>query len=204
MPIANLSRKELQQRAIKHGIKANQKSADIIRQLELLEASASAGAAVLAAIDAEGASWDVSLGASSDSSIKDLTPLLKSGGVDMYIAGHWHYYESLYPAKNGADGTGGAPLQKTFVNPDTCVHVTTGNGGPPGKDTFVEDCPGPDCGRIPATRKQTNEFGYSRLVAHNATHLTHEYRFNSNSSLFDSFTLVAHAHGPFPHNNGRA
>ena len=100
---------------------------------------------------------------------------------------------------DGYAGTGGAPLQKDFIDPQTCVHVTTGNGGPPGKDTFVEDCPGPDCGRIPATRAQTNAFGYSRLVAHNATHLTHEYRFNANSSVFDTFTLVANRHGPFPH-----
>ena len=143
--------------------------------------------------------WEHDVAAGSASSIKDLIPILMDGGMDMFVAGHWHYYESLWPAKNGADGTGGDPLQKTFEDPDTVVHVTTGNGGPPGKDTFVEDCPGPDCGRIPATRAQTNEFGYSRLVAHNATHLTHEYRFNANSSVFDTFTLVANRHGPFPH-----
>ena len=143
--------------------------------------------------------WEHDVAAGSASSIKDLIPLLMDGGMDMFVAGHWHYYESLWPAENGADGTGGAPLQETFLNPDTCVHVTTGTGGPPGKDTFVEDCPGPDCGHIPATRRQTNAYGYSRLVAHNATHLTHEYRFNANSSVFDTFTLVANRHGPFPH-----
>ena len=52
--------------------------------------------------------------------------------------GHWHYYESLYPAQNGKTGIGGAPIQKDFVNPPVTVHVTTGNGGPPGKDTFTE------------------------------------------------------------------
>ena len=42
---------------------------------------------------------------------------------------------------------------------------------PPSADSFTEDCPGPDCGRIPATRSQSVEYGYGRLVAHNATHL---------------------------------
>ena len=32
-------------------------------------------------------SWQQTVAASSDSSIKDLVPLLQQGGVDMYIAG---------------------------------------------------------------------------------------------------------------------
>jgi hypothetical protein len=47
-------------------------------------------------------------------------------GVDMYLAGHWHYYESLWPGQNGATGNGGNPLQKDFIDPKVTVHVTTG------------------------------------------------------------------------------
>ena len=97
--------------------------------------------------------------------IADLIPEIHAGGVDLYIAGHWHYYESLYPASFGADGIGGAPLQKDFVNPNMTVHVTSGNGGPPGADNFNEDCKDPkDCGSIPSTRFQSVNFGYGRMV----------------------------------------
>lgn len=63
-------------------------------------------------------------------------------------------------------GHGGTPLQKNFVNPPVTVHVTTGNGGPPSADNFNEDCPGADCGSIPATRKQSVAYGYGRLIAY--------------------------------------
>jgi hypothetical protein len=83
------------------------------------------------------------------------------------------------------------------VNPKKTIHVTTGNGGPPGKDTFNEDCPGPDCGKIPATRKQSNEYGYGRLIATNASHLTYMQIQNKDNKVFDTWTLVRDTHGPF-------
>jgi len=140
------------------------------------------------------------LRASSDASIAALMPIIQASGVDMYLAGHWHYYESLWPAQNGATGSGGAPIQKNFINPKTTVHVTTGNGGPPGADTFNEDCPGPDCGSIKATRVQSNAFGYGKLIAHNATHLEYKQILNNDSSVFDMFMLIQQQHGPFPPN----
>ena len=115
----------------------------------------------------------------------------------MYIAGHWHYYESLYPAKNGATGTGGEPLQKDFVNPNVTVHVTSGNGGPPSADTFNESCPGPDCGKIPATRHQSVRFGYGRVTAFNATHLKYVQINNKDDSVEDAFYVTQSRHGPF-------
>jgi hypothetical protein len=48
-------------------------------------------------------------------------------------------------ATQGAHGHGGAILQRDFKDPTVTVHVTTGNGGPPGADNFREDCPGADC-----------------------------------------------------------
>lgn len=42
---------------------------------------------------------------------------------------------------------------------------------PPSKDSFVEDCPGPDCGSIPGSRYQSTEYGYGRFVVHNSTHV---------------------------------
>ena len=40
----------------------------------------------------------------------------------MYVSGHWHYYESLYPATLGQTGIGGVPTQKDFVDPNVTVY----------------------------------------------------------------------------------
>ena len=105
--------------------------------------------------EAEKAAWERPIAAGSRASIADLMPILQNYSVDLYIAGHWHYYESLYvsagasfasllllapamftlvqicryPAAIGTTGVGGKPLQTDFVNPNVTVHITTGNGG---------------------------------------------------------------------------
>jgi len=133
---------------------------------------------------------------SSDASIKDLMPLIHEGGVDMYLAGHWHYYESLYPAEVSGSSIGGKSLQKDFRNPNVTVHVTTGNGGPPSADNFREDCPGDDCNSIPSTRKQSVNFGFGRLIAHNHTHLQYQQVRNKGSVVEDDWVLIQQQHGP--------
>ena len=136
-----------------------------------------------------------------DAVITDLMPIIHAGGVDLYAAGHWHYYESLLPAAVGATGIGGRVLQKDFVNPDVTVHVTTGNGGPPGPDNFFEDCKGvfrDDCGSIPSTRFQSVSSGYGRLVAHNSTHLQYSQVRNNDSAIEDDWMITQSHHGPRP------
>ena len=148
--------------------------------------------------DAETKSKAKTVKQSSDAAIADLVkPFLQKFGVDVFIAGHWHYYESLWPQEIGTSGSGGKPYQKSFDNPRTTVHVTNGNGGPPSPDNFCEDPSTlPSC-TIPSTRKQTSEYSYSRLVVHNATHLDIETYLNKDGSLFDTFTVVQEKHGPF-------
>ena len=84
-----------------------------------------------------------SRGASNDL-VTDIAPLLQQYGVDIFMAGHWHYYESLWPGTRGSESCLAClePIQKDFVNPKGSVHITTGNGGPPGLDGFREHCPG--------------------------------------------------------------
>ena len=108
------------------------------------------------------------------------------------MAGHWHYYESLYPQEHGTTGAGGKVTQRNFVDPKVPVHITTGNGGPPSADSFHEDCGAgsTDCNSIPATRFQSTLYGYGRLTAHNRTHLQYEQIINSNGSVIDSWVLV--------------
>jgi hypothetical protein len=36
------------------------------------------------------------LGGASSNLIADIAPLLQKFGVDLFVAGHWHYYESLW------------------------------------------------------------------------------------------------------------
>jgi hypothetical protein len=131
---------------------ANRSAAARMAQ-ESIEAVRASGASKQQ-IEVEAHSWAPTIQQGSTDAIKDIVPILNEFGTDMYIAGHWHYYESLWPAKDGATGTGGDLLTKSFVNPKKTIHVTTGNGGPPNKDSFNEDCPGPDCGKIPSTRFQ--------------------------------------------------
>jgi len=142
----------------------------------------------------------VSVGASSDSMIADMQPLFERYSVDVYLGGHWHYYESLWPITSaGSDNCKacGVSAKKSFDRPQGTVHATTGNGGPPSKDTFCEAGGGaPDCNNIPATRKQTNEYSFGRVVAHNRTHLTFQQVLNSDGSLFDEWTIHQPSH-PF-------
>ena len=83
-------------------------------------------------------------------------------------------------------------------NPQAVIHVTTGNGGPPSADSFTEDCPGPDCGKIPATRHQSTKYGYGRITAHNVTHMQYTQINNADGSVEDDWFLVQNKHGPFP------
>ena len=123
------------------------------------------------------------------------TDLIQAAGVDLYMAGHWHYYESLYPMGTPPEGTGGPPTQKNFVNPTSTVHITTGNGGPPGKDTMNTP--------MPALRNKSDKYGYGRVTAYNATHLLFEQVLNGYSDegepgeVFDSFVVQQDKHGPF-------
>jgi hypothetical protein len=132
--------------------------------------------------------------------IGDFMPLLVQHKVDMYIAGHWHSYETLWPAKPGPTGCGLAPLQYNFTDPPFPVHVTSGNAGAPSIDQVDERHCGNVSGSttIPSTRSNSLLPGYGLLTAHNSTHLTWQQIRNSYRSargdvgraLLDEFTVV--------------
>ena len=131
--------------------------------------------------------------------VADYAPILQRFGVDLFMAGHWHYYESLWPTTGGTPDCPACavPVQTNFTDPRGTVHITTGNGGPPGLDSFHEHCPGADCGSIPATRRQSLAFGYGRIVAHNASVLEFTQLANANGSVVDHFTITQSRHGGF-------
>ena len=142
------------------------------------------------------AKWSTTVQASTDAAIADLVPLLHAGGVDMHVAGHWHYYQSLYPMGEPPHGTGGPPEQKSFIAPKSTVHVLTGNGGPPSKDSMVSP--------MAALRLGSDKYGYGRVTAINATHLKFEQVLNgyadegAEGEVMDAFTIVRNGGGgPF-------
>jgi hypothetical protein len=85
------------------------------------------------------------------------------------------------------------PTKRSFVNPDATVYVTAGNGGSPGPDGGA--------GQMPGARRGSEQYGYGRLVAHNASHLTWTQIANSDFAgegvVLDCWTVVQHHHGQF-------
>merc|ERR1712130_285026 len=114
---------------------------------------------------------------------EDIEPLMLKYGVDIYLCGHEHNYESMYPiSKNEC-------VQRSYTEPKAPVHVLSGSGGPPNLDTFGE--PGP------WTRMQVVDHVTSYMTITNETHLTLDTYYNSNNSLVDTFTIIQSNHGPF-------
>ena len=105
-------------------------------------------------------------------------------GVDVYSSGHIHDYEYIYPTYNNT------AVQKNFVNPAAPVHLVTGNGGPPSASHF---------GKIqPWSYVYSNVYSYTRLVAHNATHMEWVQVANNDSSVLTRLMVTQDKHGPFP------
>lgn len=110
----------------------------------------------------------------------DWETLMISHGVDLYLAGHVHAYESLFPV-----GPNGSVPATSFASPRAPVHVLTGAGGPPGDpDTFVP---------TPYSRRTLSAWSYSRVTIHNATAFSFEQVFN-NGTIFDLWSVTDATH----------
>jgi hypothetical protein len=101
-------------------------------------------------------------------------PLMQQHGVDLYLTGHEHNYERLWPVLNGS-------ITKSYAGPGKPVHVVTGAGGAYSHDTF-----GP-AGPWDAFR--SNEWSYSDVLV-NRTHLWFRQRYASNGTVQDEFMLT--------------
>lgn len=80
-------------------------------------------------------------------------------------------------------------MEASYNNPRGPVHIVTGAGGAPAFDTFG---PANDF-----TRKRLKDWSYGKVTVSNSTHFTYNHVFNSNGSLFDTWTVVQENHGPF-------
>mmetsp|Transcript_13081 Transcript_13081/g.29024 ORF Transcript_13081/g.29024 Transcript_13081/m.29024 type:complete len:569 (-) Transcript_13081:14-1720(-) len=113
----------------------------------------------------------------------DLEPLMLKYGVDMFIAGHEHNYESIWPVAKGK------VVSKSFTNPAAPVHFVAGAGGAPALDKFGDSGPW--------DRKRVSEWSYGRLVAKNATTLIYTQVLNSNGSVADEVVVTRTKHEPY-------
>eukprot|EP00039_Didymoeca_costata_P019413 m.337443 g.337443 ORF g.337443 m.337443 type:complete len:712 (-) comp18135_c0_seq1:199-2334(-) len=140
----------------------------------------------------------------------DLEPLFLKYGVDMFLAGHEHDYESIWPVKNCSMDSADCYIGTNFSKPQAPVHVVCGEGGTNGADHFAENWG-------PFTRKQLGSdtpgkcdtlksggatqggcsAGYGRITVYNATHLTYQYVLNVNGTVWDEWTIYQPNHGSF-------
>lgn len=119
-----------------------------------------------------------------------LEPLLYEYGVDVAIWAHEHSYERLWPiydykVRNGSLGS-------PYENPRAPVHLVTGSAGcKEGREPFK--------GQIPEwSAFHSQDYGYTRLKAHNRTHLYFEQvSDDKDGEIIDKFWLIKSQHGSY-------
>ena len=105
-------------------------------------------------------------------------PIFNNHSVDLALFGHIHVYERSAPIKNNVTDP------NELNNPSSPWYIVNGIAGHyDGKDTLNKKL-------VPGSRfAQDTVYGWSRLVIHNRTHLTHEFVASPNSTVMDSATL---------------
>jgi len=122
--------------------------------------------------------------------IYGIEKLLYKYGVDLYLCGHEHSYERLFPVYNSTvmNGSVAAP----YYNPKATVHIITGSAGcKEGLERF-----GPH-GMGPWSAFRSSTYGYARMTVYNGTHLHWEQVLDSTGKVIDQFWLINEHHGSF-------
>ncbi|EDV44663.1 uncharacterized protein Dana_GF20208, isoform A [Drosophila ananassae] len=122
-----------------------------------------------------------------------LEPLLYEFGVDVAIWAHEHSYERLWPIYD-YKVLNGTLTDSPYEDPGAPVHLVTGSAGcKEGREPFK--------GKIPDwSAFHSQDYGYTRLRAHNRTHLHFEQvSDDQNGAIIDDFWLVKSKHGSYLH-----
>lgn len=109
-------------------------------------------------------------------------PLLTKYGVDMYFAGHVHWYERLWPMKNAAT------VQKNYINPTVPVYIINGCAG--NTEGHTTSSNNPDWMAV----VNSADYGYGQLTVVNATVAEWKWYKAATRELGDSITLVKDSH----------
>lgn len=120
-----------------------------------------------------------------------LEELFNRHGVDVALWAHEHSYERLWPVYNTTVMNGS--YEFPYTNPKATVHITTGSAGCWSKhDGFEKSAP-------PWTAFRSIDYGYTRMRAHNSTHLYFEQvSVDKVGKVIDKMWLMKQKHGSFP------
>ena len=123
-----------------------------------------------------------------------LEELFYAEGVDLIIAGHYHYYERTWPVyKDHA-------LQYNYKDPMAPVHLTIGSLGSVYRAESSSNV-GDQWSAFLLSEANTEAFG--KLAIFNATHLHWEVRECKNDKIIDEIWIVQPFHRPFVSNQAR-
>lgn len=116
-----------------------------------------------------------------------LEDLFYKSGVDVLIWAHEHSYERLWPLYNYKVFNGS--LQEPYRNPGAPVHIITGSAGcKEGRTEFLGNRP-------QWSAFNSTDYGYTKLKAHNATHLYFEQvSVDKKGQVIDSFWIIKDKH----------
>jgi len=108
-------------------------------------------------------------------------PLFLQYSVDLYICGHLHHYERLFPIGNGTP----EPFSgNVYLNPKFPTYLINGAAGNDERH---------DSGAKNATISAVfddQDFGYSRIFVHNSTHFQAQFFHSSDGALGDDFWII--------------
>lgn len=125
-----------------------------------------------------------------------LEPAFAKGGVDVFIAGHEHSVELIYPTVNGV------AQAHDWTEPKATTHIVSGVGGCNETSGECLNPMGPPAGDWSAARLAGDpvQYGFSKLWAPNATVFSFQQWQSSvgpEPVLWRQVDVVQHSHGPF-------
>nr|XP_016923150.1 acid phosphatase type 7 isoform X4 [Drosophila suzukii] len=120
-----------------------------------------------------------------------LEDLFYKHGVDVEFFAHEHFYTRLWPIYDFKVYNGSA--EAPYTNPKAPIQIITGSAG-------CKEEREPFSHALPAWNAyHSNDYGYTRLKAHNATHLHFEQvSDDQDGAIVDSFWVIKDKHGSYP------
>jgi hypothetical protein len=107
-----------------------------------------------------------------------IEPIFLKYGVDLYLCGHMHMYERVYPVEDGTVVSSG----NVYKNPGATAHVNQATGGVFIDESYIDPQPAWSASR-------RSEWGYGRLTIHNNTYLHYEFVHQDDGNVLDEFWI---------------